>query len=300
MKHTIWVELYRPQTFEKFVGTESLKGDLKQWIEKGDFPNLIFYGKPGSGKTTIAKMIVKSIECDYLYINCSDENGIDVVRDKVKSFAGSASFKPLKVVIMDESDFLSINAQASLRAVIEQYSLTTRFIFTCNFIERVIEPLQSRLSPYELQPPTRVEISKHLISILEQEGVEFELKDVAAIVGKFYPDIRKTINVAQTCVVDKQLILSNKKFAGHVEIDAILKEFKNRTDHSFNNIRQIITDNEIRDFTELYQELYNRFQSAEATIIISEALYQSVTIPDKEICFMSCISKLLQNECTES
>lgn len=109
-KHTLWVEKYRPDTLEGYLGNDDFISSLKEWIDKNDFPNLLLYGPPGTGKTTAAKLIVKNINCDYIYLNCSDENGIDTIRDKVKQFASGATFKPLKVVILDEADFLTINA----------------------------------------------------------------------------------------------------------------------------------------------------------------------------------------------
>ena len=158
VKHKLWTEKYRPESLENYLGNESFLSSLEEWINNNEFPNLLLYGGPGTGKTTAAKLIVKNIKCDYIYINCSDENGIDIIRDKVKSFASSASFQPVKVVIMDESDFLTINAQAALRNIIETFSITTRFIFTCNYVERIIEPIQSRLASYELHPTTLKEV----------------------------------------------------------------------------------------------------------------------------------------------
>ena len=143
-EHTLWVEKYRSQTLEDYVGNEQIKTTISQYLGQNDIQNFLFYGPPGTGKTTLAKLIVNSLDCDYMYINASDENGIDTIRDKVKGFASVASFKPLKVVILDEADYITINGQAALRNVIETYSRTTRFILTCNFIERVIDPLQSR------------------------------------------------------------------------------------------------------------------------------------------------------------
>ena len=142
--HSLLVEKYRPQTLDTFVGNETLKGQLQKFIDQNDIVNMLFYGPAGSGKTTLAKLLVKNLDCDYLTINASDERGIETIRDKVSGFASTMSFKPLKVIILDEADFLTIQAQASLRNVIETFSRTTRFIMTCNYVERIIDPLQSR------------------------------------------------------------------------------------------------------------------------------------------------------------
>jgi replication factor C small subunit len=144
INNTLWVEKYRPDILENYVGNENLKETISKYIEQNDIQNLIFYGPAGTGKTTLAKLLVKNINCDFIYINASDERGIETIRDKVSGFASTMSFKPLKVVILDEADFLTIQAQASLRNVIETFSKSTRFILTCNYIERIIDPLQSR------------------------------------------------------------------------------------------------------------------------------------------------------------
>ena len=191
MKHTLWVEKYRSQTLDKYIGNEELKSTIANWIEKNDIPHLLLYGKAGTGKTTLAKLIVNNIDCDYLYINASDENGIDTIRDKVKSFAIASSFKPLKVVILDEADFLTQPAQAALRNLIEEYSLNTRFILTCNYIERLIEPLQSRCEIHILKPPSKGDVARHICTnILEVEGVKYDIKDVARVINELYPDVR--------------------------------------------------------------------------------------------------------------
>ena len=143
-QHSLLVEKFRPTNLKNYVGNEHIKKTINQYLGNNDIQNLIFYGPAGTGKTTLAKLIVKNLDCDYLYINASDERGIETIRDKVSGFASTASFKPLKVVILDEADFLTIQAQASLRNVIETFSRTTRFILTCNYVERIIDPLQSR------------------------------------------------------------------------------------------------------------------------------------------------------------
>ena len=172
--HYLWTERFRPILLENYIGNEFFKKDIKKWIEEGNIPNIILSGGAGVGKTTSAKLIVQNIDCDFLYLNCSDENGIDTIREKVKTFASSASFKPLKIIILDESDFLTINAQAALRNMIETFSLTTRFIFTCNYFERIIEPIQSRLERYELKPPSKSEVAKFCKNISEYNFSHFK------------------------------------------------------------------------------------------------------------------------------
>jgi len=285
-KNLLWVEKYRPDAIEGYIGNESFINDLNQWIQENSIPNLLLHGTPGTGKTTAAKIIVKNINCDYLYLNCSDENGIDTIRDKVKQFASSASFKPLKVVILDEADFLTINAQAALRNVIEAFSTTTRFIFTCNYVERIIDPLQSRLSSYELKMLDMKQIAKHLQKILDKEYIKYELKDLAVIVKKTYPDIRKGINAIQKYSSGGQLKVDGKLVASSNIIQQILDA------DNLNEVRQLVVDNNILDFTPLYRALYEKYNTPEATITIEEYLYHSVNVPDKEICFMACMSKL--------
>lgn len=290
-KHTLWVEKYRPDTLEGYLGNEEFISSLNEWIGKNDFPNLLLYGPPGTGKTTAAKLIVKNINCDHIYLNCSDENGIDIIRDKVKQFASGATFKPLKVVILDESDFLTINAQAALRNVIESFSLTTRFIFTCNFAERIIDPLKSRLNVFALNTPEPKTIAKRLKEVLDAEQIEYDIKDVVEIVKKTYPDIRRALNQIQSLSTGGALKF--KKIIDSSYVEQIINEAKSKKKTSFNTIRQIVADNDVNDFTGLYKELHNAYSSPEATIIIEEYLFHSTTIPDKEICFMGCVAKLL-------
>jgi len=290
-KHTLWVEKYRPDTLEGYLGNDDFISSLKEWISKNDFPNLLLYGPPGTGKTTAAKLIVKNINCDHIYLNCSDENGIDTIRDKVKQFASGATFKPLKVVILDEADFLTINAQAALRNVIESFSLTTRFIFTCNFVERITDPLQSRLNVIALNSPEPKAIAKRLKEILDAEQMSYDLKDVIEVVKKTYPDIRRALSLVQGLSIGK--VFKYKKIIDGNYVEQIINEVKSKKKTSFNAIRQIIADNDINDFTGLYKSLHNDFSSPEATIIIEEYLFHSTTIPDKEICFMGCVAKLL-------
>jgi DNA polymerase III delta prime subunit len=290
-RHSLWVEKYRPDNIEGYLGNEVFIDGLKEWIETNNFPNLLLFGSPGTGKTTAAKLVVKNINCDYLYLNCSDENGIDVIRDKVKQFASGATFKPLKVVILDEADFLTINAQAALRNIIESFSLTTRFIFTCNYVERIIDALQSRLTCFHLTCADIKDVAKHLVKILDNEDVSYDKQDIVTIVKKTYPDLRRAINILQSNSIKGKLTLTEVIDNNYIE--QIIDEIKSKKKTAFNNIRQIIADNNINDFTGLYKSIHDHYSFPESTIIIEEYLFHNTTIADKEICFMACISKLL-------
>ena len=287
-KHTLFVEKYRPDTIDGYIGNEHFIADLQKWITEGNLPNLLLHGSPGTGKTTAAKLIVKNIQCDFIYINCSDENGIDTIRETVKQFASAATFQPIKVVILDEADFLTINAQAALRNIIESFSGNTRFIFTCNFVERIIEPLQSRLTLYELSSPPIKQVARHLASILDKESIVFDNKDLSVIVKKTYPDIRRALNTIQGSIRNKNLVVDR---LGEVNYPQQISEALDKKD-AFATIRQIVADNNIKDFNNLYRMLFDKHDDPEFIITIAEYQFQSVTAPDKEINFMGCIAKL--------
>ena len=296
-EHTLWTEKYRPDVLENYIGNEHLKGIMAKYIAENDIQNLIFYGPAGTGKTTLAKLITKNINCDYLYINASDERGIETIRDKVSGFASTMSFKPLKVVILDEADFLTIQAQASLRNVIETFSKSTRFILTCNFVERIIDPLQSRCQVIKIIPPNKADIARHLSKVLSQEGVTYSVEDLAILVNQYYPDVRKMLNVCQMSIKGSTLTLDKQTLISSNYIDEVIKLLPEK--RSFKDIRQVIADSNISDFEALYRSLYDRAseytsKEAEATIIIEEYLFHSNFRIDKEINAMACISKLLE------
>ena len=296
-KHTLFTEKYRPDTLEGYIGNDDFKSSLQQWIDTNDVPHLLLCGGAGTGKTTAAKLIVNNINCDYVYINCSDENGIDTIRDKVKSFASAASFKPQKVVIMDEADFLTINAQAALRNVIETFSLTTRFIFTCNYVERIIDPIQSRTIVFELIPPSMQDVAFKCVEILDLEGVTYTKADIVRIVKQTYPDIRKSLNLLQSSIKNGDLQQSREVTNFNQTSDQIITLLKGQNIKNFTTIRQLVMDSNVRDYNELYRVLFERADeftnSAMATLIIADYQYKSIMAPDKEITFCACVSKLL-------
>ena len=297
INNSLWVEKYRPTALENYIGNEHLKDIMAKYIAENDIQNLIFYGPAGTGKTTLAKLITKNIDCDYLYINASDERGIETIRDKVSGFASTMSFKPLKVVILDEADFLTIQAQASLRNVIETFSKSTRFILTCNFVERIIDPLQSRCQVIKIIPPNKADIARHLSKVLSQEGVTYSVEDLAILVNQYYPDVRKMLNVCQMSIKGSTLTLDKQTLISSNYIDEVIKLLPEK--RSFKDIRQVIADSNISDFEALYRSLYDRAseftsKEAQATIIIEEYLFHSNFRIDKEINAMACIAKLIE------
>jgi replication factor C small subunit len=300
-EHSLFVEKYRPSKLENYVGNEHLKTTISRYLEQNDIQNLIFYGQAGGGKTTLAKLIVGNLDCDYLYINASDERGIETIRDKVSGFASVASFKPIKVVILDEADFLTIQAQASLRNVIETFSRTTRFIMTCNFVERIIDPLQSRCQVIKIVPPSKGEVAKHLTWILEKESISYVLEDIKVIVNQYYPDLRKCINTIQLNSKDNTLKLDNSILISSNYIDKVIDELKKPKPY-FINIRQIIADSNVEDFDELFKALYEKSseylpnKEGTAAMLINDHQYKANFRIDKEINTMSLIQNLINNK----
>jgi len=300
-EHSLFVEKYRPSSLENYVGNEHLKTTISRYLEQNDIQNLIFYGQAGGGKTTLAKLIVNNLNCDYLYINASDERGIETIRDKVSGFASVASFKPLKVVILDEADFLTIQAQASLRNVIETFSRTTRFIMTCNFVERIIDPLQSRCQVIKIVPPSKSEVAKHLAWILEKESISYTLEDIKIIVNQYYPDLRKCLNTIQLNSKDSTLKLDSSILVSSNYLDKVIDELKKSKPY-FNNIRQTIADSNVEDFDELFKALYERasefLPNKEGTVamLVNDHQYKANFRIDKEINTMSLIQNLINNK----
>jgi len=306
-ENSLFVEKYRSKILDEYVGNEQLKQIVAQYIEKNDLQNLLLYGTPGTGKTTLAKLIVNNFNCDYLYINASDERGIDTIRDKVQGFASSASFKPIKIIILDEADFLTIQAQASLRNIIETYSRTTRFILTCNYLERIIDPLQSRCQVLKITPPSKKEVAQHVVIILDKEDITYTIEDLALVVNKHYPDVRKILNTCQVNTVDggandlylkiDKAILSSNSYK-----DGVLKELKSPTKSSFKNIRQILADSNLYDFEEIYRFLYDNLDEygnndlAKAMIVIEieNYMYHANFRIDKEINVMALLASILK------
>jgi len=299
-QHTLFVEKYRPNTLDNYIGNQHLKSKVKHYLESGDLPHLLLYGKAGTGKTTLAKLLVKNIDCDYLYINASDENNVETVRTKVKDFASTIGFKDMKVIILDECDYITPNAQAALRNLMETFSKHCRFILTCNYVERIIDPIQSRCQSFQIIPPSKNEVAKHLHNILVEENVMDTPEDIKILVESGYPDIRRVINAAQRNVVNGKLKLDTTSIIQNDYKLKLLKilETKNKKD-AFVEIRKLLADNKVTDFADLFRLLYDEVDGygkghvAECILIIARYELSDSQVVDKEINAMAMLIELL-------
>lgn len=299
--HTLLVEKYRPIELDNYICDDKLKEKFQSFINKQEIPNILLAGRAGSGKTTLSKIFCKNIDCDYLLLNCGDERSIEVMRDRVGSFAAASTFKPLKIILLDEATSLLASAQVLLLNTIETYSLNTRFILTGNYPERLIEPLRSRLQEFDLTPPSKTAIAKHVASILNKEEVKFKLGDVATIINRCYPDLRKILNTCQKLTLNG--ILTCENLGDQVE-DAyfvkIIEQLKKPGKTTFNAIRQIIANQGSNiDFESIYRQLYETMDQwgkgieGSATVVIEEYKYHSLSRVDGEITVMAMFSRLI-------
>ena len=299
-QHTLWVERYRPVDLENYIGNEHLKTKVSKYISTGDIPHLLLHGKAGTGKTTLAKLLVSNIDCDQMYVNASDENNVETVRNKIKMFASSVGFKDLKVIILDECDFLTPNAQAALRNLMETFSKHCRFILTCNYVERIIDPIQSRCQSFQIIPPSKKEVAIHTSSILNTEGVSFDNEQIVTMVNSSYPDIRRIINAVQRNIVDNQLIVDTESLVQNdykLQVLEILQTQDKK--NAFKNLRQLLADSQIRDYADLFRLLYDEINSygkghiAEVILTIAKYELSDAQVVDKEINAMAMLIEIL-------
>lgn len=298
--NSLWVEAYRPTKLEDYVGNEHLKSKVEGYLETGDVPHLLLYGRAGTGKTTLAKLIVKSIECDYMIINASSENNVETVRNKVTNFASSQGFKKWKIIILDEFDYMTQNAQAILRNLMETFSGHCRFILTCNYVEKVIDPIQSRCQTFQIVPPTKKDVAVQISKILTNEEIQFEPKDLVPIIDAGYPDIRKIINTCQLnsnkgkLQVDTQNLLENDY---RVKVLELLKS-KDDPRNRYMKIRQTLIDSRVTDFTDLFKLLYDTVDEwggdniGNIVIALSQGQTNHFHSIDKEIAMAGCLTEI--------
>lgn len=304
LENTWWPEKYRPKTLDEYVGNDDFIEKVKGWIEADDVPNLILYSeKSGTGKTSACKLIAKMLDADVTYINASDENSIDTVRDKVKRIAATASFKRWKIIILDEFSGFGRQAQSALNAVIEEKSANTRFFLTGNYIDKFLPSIISRCHPFLIQSPPPLKILENLCRILDIEKVQYDKKDLVNIIKKYYPDQRAML---QYCYINSRkgaLIYNNDNMTTNDYCSAILEELKNidrPADVIFKNIRQIIADAKVRDFTELFRYLFDNMNDfvpngkrSGVIIQLAEHQFRSNQVVDQEIQVMAMIINIL-------
>lgn len=301
--NNLWVEKYRPAVLSDYVGNEDFKSKIQNYLDEGEIPHLLLFGnKPGTGKTTAAKLIANHLDCDFLYINASSENNVDTIRTKVTNFVSTIGFKKWKIVILDEFDFTTSNAQAALRNLMETFSKGARFILTCNYVEKIIEPIQSRCVTFHILPPNKSAVATRCMKILDEEGVSYEKKDIASVVSKSYPDMRRIINTLQSCSKSKTLKIDTQTSIEANYMDEILNELKSFKDPptAFKNIRKIIADSKVRSFEDLYKFLYDNLDSftkngkqASTILTIAKAMQYDSMIVDKEIGIMAMFIEIL-------
>lgn len=305
MDEFIWTERYRPKTIDDTVLPAELKELFQKFIAMDNIPNLILSGGAGVGKTTVARAMLEELDCDYIIINGSMNGNIDTLRNDIATFASSLSFKgKRKYVILDEADYLNPNStQPALRNFMEEFSRNCGFILTCNYKNRIIEPLHSRCSTinFDLNRKDKVKIAmqfmKRLSYILDTEGVSYDKKVIAELINKHFPDFRRIINETQRYSINGSIdsgILANIKDFSIGELIPFLK------DKNFSSIRNWVITNSDKDYNTLYREFYdsceNSFDPANASaliLLIAKYQYQSAFAADPEINFMGFLCEVM-------
>ena len=291
-KWSLWTEKYRPQNLSQIILEDSVRSELGKFIDQKSIPHLLLVGNVGSGKTTVAKILLKSLDCDSLEMNASSERGIQVIRDKVVNFAMMYSLKRWKIAFMDEFDAVTPDAQMALRNVMETYSDHVRFILTANYSNKILEPIKSRCQIVEFERLDKKHTIKLLQGILEKEKVKYDADDFLTLVEDHYPDIRSMINTLQ--------------------LDTVKGEFQYRRSFSLNEMNVLVDRikkgdlSEIRkmplDYTEAYKFLFNRVEEftedydkkIQISLAIADSLRDDTFSADKEITFAACILRILE------
>lgn len=305
MSQYLWVEKYRPNTIDECILPDSMKNTFKEFINSGELPNFLFCGGAGVGKTTVAKALCNEIGAEYLFINGSEESGIDVLRSKIKNFASSVSLTDAKkVVILDEADYLNANStQPALRGFIEEFSNNCRFIFTCNFKNRIIEPLHSRCAVVEFKiensdkPKIASEFFKRVKNILQVEGIEADMKVVAELITKYFPDYRRILNELQRYSVSGTIDAGILVNIGDASYSELIKHLKSK---NFNDVRKWIGKNSDADTTEVFRTLYDKANDVveqtsipQLVLILAEYQYKAAFVADKEINMMAALTEIM-------
>jgi DNA polymerase III delta prime subunit len=305
MEHLLWTERHRPRTVEDCILPERLKAVFQEYVNQKEIPNLLLAGGAGVGKTTIAKAMCNEVGCDYMVINGSDENGVDTIRVKIKNYASSVSLSGgRKVIILDEADYLTPNAQAILRNAIEEFASNCSFIFTCNYKNKIIDPLHSRCAVIEfgLKNGEKTQMAsaffKRIIHILNTEKVEFDEKVIAEVVKKHFPDFRRVINELQRYSKLGKIDVGILSQIGDISLTQIVKHLKEK---DFTSVRKWAATSEIDNttfFRKLYDALYDivKPQSIpQAVLILADYQYKQAFVADHEINLVACLTEIMAN-----
>lgn len=305
MDITIWCEKYRPKTIEDCILPDRLRKPFQEYVNQKNIPNLLLSGGPGVGKTTVAKAMCNEVGCDFLVINGSDENGVDTIRVKIKNYASSMSLSGgRKVVIIDEADYLTPNAQAILRNAIEEFSVNCSFIFTCNYKNRIIEPLHSRCAviDFTLKSNEKASMAKDFFirikSILQSEEVEYNDKVVAELIKKHFPDFRRVINELQRYSQFGKIDTGILTQIANVSISEVVKHMK---DKDFSAVRKWVASGDFDSntvFRQIYDSLYdimNPSSIPQAVLILADYQYKQAFVVDSEINLVACLTEIMVN-----
>tara|TARA_B100000927_G_C16474202_1_gene472748 strand:- start:4042 stop:4971 length:930 start_codon:yes stop_codon:yes gene_type:complete len=303
MNEFLWVEKYRPQTISDCILPDGLKKTFQEYVDAGEISNMLLCGTAGTGKTTVARALCNELGCDYIVINGSDESGIDVLRTKIRDFASTVSFESkAKVVILDEADYLNPNStQPALRAFIEEFSGNCRFIFTCNFKNRIIEPLHSRTSvvDFKIDKKDRPEMAQKFMGrmqkILIQEGIPYEQNVLAELLMKHFPDYRRVINELQRYSRSGSIdsgILSN---IAEINTKGLIDSLK---DKDWKKMRQWVVNNVDNDPQGVYRKVYDSLidkvkQVPHLVLLIADYQYKSAFVADQEINLTACLTDIM-------
>jgi DNA polymerase III delta prime subunit len=302
-EHMLWVEKYRPQTIEDCILPDALKKTFQEFVNRKEIPNLLLCGTAGVGKTTVARALCEEVGCDYIIINGSDENGVDAVRVKIKNYASSMSLSGgRKVVILDEADYLTPNAQAILRAGIEEFASNCSFIFTCNFKNRIIDPLHSRCTVIDFKAngskaKMASQFFHRVCGILNDEGVTYDKEVVAAVITKHFPDNRRILNELQRYSVSGTIDKGILAAVSDVQLGELFKALK---DKDFASCRKWVTNNldndQSRIFRGLYDGLYEQLKPGsvpQLVLILAKYQYQAAFVADHEINLIACLTEIM-------